>query len=105
MTIFDYVAFFAMAVVFCAIIYLIIFLGDLPAKIARERNHPQVAAVQALSWLGLLFTGGVVYIVAFAWAYFDYGSAGEDAADSSPESAGGEPSDLSTEEATEGGAA
>ena len=72
LTTFDYVAFFAMAVVFFGVIYFIIWLGDLPANIARQRNHPQVASVQALAWLGLLFTGGVVYILAFAWAYYDY---------------------------------
>ncbi len=72
MQIADYVAFFAMGVVFCGLIYLVIWLGDLPGKIARERNHPQVAAVTALSWLGLLFTGGIVYIAAFVWAFYDY---------------------------------
>lgn len=72
MTAFDYVAFFAMAVVVCGIVYLVIWLGDLPAKIAKERHHPQVAAVRAMAWLGLLFTGGVVYIVAFVWAFCDY---------------------------------
>ena len=68
----DFVAFFAMGVVFCGMIYLVIWLGDLPGKIARERSHPQVAAVTALSWLGLLFTGGVAYIAAFVWAFYDY---------------------------------
>jgi hypothetical protein len=72
MTASDYVAFFAMAVVLCGVIYLVIFLGDLPANIAKDRNHPQVAAVRAMSWLGLLFTGGVVYILALVWAFFEY---------------------------------
>ena len=73
----DYVAFFAMAVVFCGVIYLVIWLGDMPGNIARQRNHPQVAAVTALSWLGLLFTGGIAYIAAFVWAFYDYSDAGE----------------------------
>ena len=72
MTAFDYIAFLAMAVVFCGLIYLVIALGDLPGKIAKERNHPQVAAITAMAWLGLLFTGGIVYIVAFVWAFYDY---------------------------------
>ena len=72
MTAFDYIAFLAMAVVFCGLVYLVIALGDLPGKIAKERNHPQVAAITAMAWLGLLFTGGVVYIIAFVWAYYDY---------------------------------
>jgi hypothetical protein len=71
-TISDFVAFFAMLVVFCGLVFIVIWLGDLPANIARERRHPQVAAVRAMSWLGLLFTGGIVYIVAFIWAFYDY---------------------------------
>ena len=51
MTAFDYVAFFAMTVVFCAFIFLVIWLGDMPAKIAREKNHPQVAT--SMPWPGL----------------------------------------------------
>ena len=72
MTAFDYIAFLAMAVVFVGLIYLVIWLGDLPANIAQERRHPQVAAIRAMAWLGLLFTGGVVYILAFVWAFYDY---------------------------------
>lgn len=71
MTVYDYVAFGAMAVVFVALIWLIIALGDLPANIAKERNHPQVPAVRAMSWFGLLFTGGILWILAIVWAYFD----------------------------------
>ena len=69
---FDFIAFVAMAVVFVGVVYLVIWLGDLPANIAQERNHPQVAAVRAMAWLGLLFTGGIVYIFALVWAFFDY---------------------------------
>lgn len=72
MTVYDFVAFFAMAVVFCGAIYLVIWLGDLPANIAQQRGHPQVAAIRAMAWLGLLFTGGVVYILAFVWAFYEH---------------------------------
>ena len=85
MTAFDYIAFLAMAVVFCGLVYLVIALGDLPGKIAKERNHPQVAAITAMAWLGLLFTGGVVYIIAFVWAYYDYTHAIPSAASESQE--------------------
>lgn len=71
MTVYDYVAFGAMGVVFVALVWLVIALGDLPANIAKERNHSQVAAVRALSWFGLLFTGGVLWIFAVVWAFFD----------------------------------
>ena len=76
MTVFDYVAFFAMTVVFVAGVWLVIWLGDMPARIAKERNHPQVPAVTAMSWFGLLFTGGVVWIFAMVWAFYDYSAAG-----------------------------
>ena len=71
MTAFDYVAFGAMAIVFAATVYLVILLGDLPANIAKQRNHPQVAAIRAMSWFGLLFTGGILWILAIVWAYYD----------------------------------
>ena len=76
MTAADYVAFAAMTIVFVAVVYGVILVGDLPAKVARERKHPQVAAVTALSWFGLLFTGGILWIAAIVWAYFDYSKAG-----------------------------
>ena len=60
MTVCDYVAFGAMAIVFVAAILLVIWLGDLPAEIAKQRNHPQVAAIRAMGWFGLLFTAGLV---------------------------------------------
>jgi len=74
MTVFDYVAFGAMGIVFCFIVFLVIFLGDLPGKIGRERKHPQLTALTALSWFGLLFTGGLLWIVAMVWALYDYSS-------------------------------
>ena len=77
MTVFDYVAFGAMAIVFGFVIWVVIWLGDMPAGIAKKRNHPQVPAITALSWFGLLFTGGILWIVAMVWAYFDYSAAGK----------------------------
>lgn len=70
-----------MAVVVCGLVYLVIWLGDLPATIAEQRNHPQVSAVRALAWLGLLFTGGVAYIAAFVWAFYDHGPRADEAVD------------------------
>jgi len=68
-TVWDKVAFGAMLVVLIGIVYAIVWLGDLPGKIAQRREHPQRAAIHALSWLGLIFTGGVLWIVAMVWAY------------------------------------
>lgn len=66
----DYVTFAAMAVVFVTGVYLVILLGDLPARIAKERGHPQLASVQAMFWLGLLFTGGIVWMPAMICVYY-----------------------------------
>ncbi len=77
MTASDYFAFGAMAVVFVAIIGLVIFLGDLPGRIAKEQDYPQVTAVTVMPWFGLLFTGGgIVWILAIIWAFFDYSARG-----------------------------
>ena len=76
MTAADYVAFGAMVIVFVAVVYGVILVGDLPGKVARERKHPQVSAVTALSWFGLLFTGGVLWIFAIVWAFFDHSKVG-----------------------------
>jgi hypothetical protein len=68
-----------MGIVFGFVIWAVIWLGDMPAGIAKNRNHPQVSAITALSWFGLLFTGGILWIVAMVWAYFDYSAAGKSA--------------------------
>lgn len=45
----------------------IVFLGSLPGKIARGRNHPWPDAVNAASWIGL--ATGVLWPFAFVWAF------------------------------------
>ena len=44
------------------------FLGMLPGKIAKGRNHPQVEAINVASWLGII-TLGVLWPFALIWAY------------------------------------
>ena len=44
------------------------FLGSLPGKIAVKRGHPQADAIRACGWLGLV-TLGILWPVAFIWAY------------------------------------
>lgn len=46
---------------------LIVFLGTLPGKIARKREHPWSDAVNAASWIGLVT--GVLWPFAFVWAF------------------------------------
>jgi hypothetical protein len=71
----------------------IVFLGSLPGKIARKRNHPWPDAVNMASWIGL--TTGVFWPVAFIWAFLPVpssdgkpGAESEAAATASDEAAG-----------------
>lgn len=61
-------AWFVMAFLFLLLVSGIVVLGSLPRKIALQRNHPQVDAINAASWIGLLL-GGVGWVIAFVWAF------------------------------------
>ncbi|MEQ8210790.1 MAG: DUF3302 domain-containing protein [Lacipirellulaceae bacterium] len=61
---------FAMLLVGIAVAIL---LASLPGRIAAARNHPQTAAVNACGWLGL--PTGILWVVAFAWAFWKYQTA------------------------------
>jgi len=50
-------------------VYVFIKLAFWPRNAARERGHPQADAINALSWCGLLLTGGIGWIIALTWAY------------------------------------
>jgi len=63
----DYAALFVIFFLMVGIAAAIVFLGSLPGKIARQRNHPYPVAVNAASWIGL--ATGVFWPVAFIWAF------------------------------------
>ncbi len=71
-------AWFVIALLFCVFVSLVVFLGSLPKKIALKRNHPQVDAVNAASWIGLA-CGGIGWPIAFVWAFLRSGSLGDSA--------------------------
>lgn len=50
-----------------------IFLGILPGRIARARQHPQADAINVCGWWGAL-TLGLLMPVAYIWAYTNAGS-------------------------------
>ncbi len=52
-------------------------LGALPGRIARKRGHPQADAITACGWLGLI-TLGLLWPIAFVWAYTRSAPASED---------------------------
>ena len=70
-------AWFVMAFLFLLLVWGIVVVGSLPRKIALQRNHPQVDAINAASWIGLLL-GGVGWFIAFVWAFLRTGPIGHD---------------------------
>ncbi len=47
---------------------LVVTLGTLPAKIAGKRGHPQVEAINVMSWIGVI-TLGLLWPIALVWAH------------------------------------
>ena len=64
----DYFALFVLIVLVATVLVLAWWLGALPGRIARRRDHPQADAIVACGWLGLL-TLGPGWIVAMVWAF------------------------------------
>lgn len=64
----DFFSLFVLAVVIVTLIWLLIFLGGLPGRIAKERGHPQQDAINICGWIGIC-TGGLFWIIALIWAY------------------------------------
>jgi uncharacterized membrane protein len=64
----DIFALIVILVIIAAAIWIIVTLGSLPGQIAREKNHPQVEAINILGWIGIL-TLGIGWFVAIVWAY------------------------------------
>ncbi len=56
-----------MVFMFLVIVRGIVVVGSLPRKIAVQRNHPQVDAINAAGRIGLLL-GGVGWVITFVWA-------------------------------------
>ena len=65
----DIFALVVIALLIAVVIWLVVLLGNMPGEIARKRNHPQVAAITALGWIGVI-TMGLGWFIAIAWAYY-----------------------------------
>lgn len=50
-----------------SLIYVLIFLHDIPHMIAKKRNHPQAEAIHVACWLSL-FTLHALWPLVFIWA-------------------------------------
>ena len=68
MTPIDYFTWFVLIVIAATLVVGFVVLAQLPGKMANANNHPQAAAINMAGWLGMIFTAGVVWIVAMIWA-------------------------------------
>src|SRR5207244_4354129 len=70
MDILDIFAFVVLAVLLATGVVIIVALGSLPGAIARKRGHPQAAAINVASWLGVA-TLGILWPLALIWAFLN----------------------------------
>ena len=68
MTVLDYFAFVVIALPPALGVFVFVFLGGLPGKVATARNHPNAQAVKMGGWAALIL-GVVGYPFFLAWAY------------------------------------
>jgi hypothetical protein len=64
----DAFAFLVFAILIGVGVIIVVKLGQLPGQLARKWGHPQAAAINATSWIGIA-TGGLLWPVAFIWAF------------------------------------
>ncbi len=64
----DIFAWVVLFVIIGSAVVVFVVLGLLPGKVAREREHPQVQAIQVASWLALIF-GFAAWPFVLVWAY------------------------------------
>lgn len=64
----DYFAWLVFILIVISAVAAFVLLAQLPGNTARERNHPQAEAINIASWLGLLLTLGVVWVLAMVWS-------------------------------------
>ena len=64
----DYFAWFVFVVIIVSAVGVFVAMGGLPGKIAKQRKHPQAEAINAAGWLGLLFSFGIIWLLALVWA-------------------------------------
>ena len=67
-TLAGYLAIFVLVFVPALLIYLFWMVHILPEKIAERRHHPQADAIKTLCLLSLVF-GGLLWPIAWLWAY------------------------------------
>ena len=69
----DIFSLVVIAILIGFVIWVVVLLGPMPGKIARERGHQQADAINVLGWIGVI-TLGLAWPVALVWAYTRSGS-------------------------------
>jgi hypothetical protein len=64
----DAFAFVVFAVLIFVGVIIVVSVGKLPGQLAHKWEHPQAAAINAMSWIGIA-TGGLLWPIAFIWAF------------------------------------
>ncbi len=67
MSVLDMFALVVLITLIASVIVLLVVLGMLPGRIARQRAHPQASAITVAGWMGLLT--GFIWPFALIWAY------------------------------------
>jgi len=72
-TTFDWIALFIWCVVILVLIYGIVAIHDIPASIARKRNHPHSDAIEAAGWISLFMLHALWPFLTPFGLFFGYG--------------------------------
>jgi uncharacterized BrkB/YihY/UPF0761 family membrane protein len=64
----DIFAFVVFAILIFVGVIFVVSVGKLPGQLAHKWGHPQASAINAMSWIGIA-TGGLLWPVAFIWAF------------------------------------
>jgi hypothetical protein len=81
----DYVALFVIFFLMIAATAAILFVGSLPAYIARKRGHPWVDAVDSASWMGHIFIFIPLFPLALLCAFLPFRAPGAGSTSDAPE--------------------
>src|SRR5262245_2854914 len=89
---YDIIAFVLFGAILAVGVQVVVTLGSLPGQVAKQRDHPQTAAINIASWVGIatLALGavvggtdatsfilmGILWPVALVWAFWKPGAAG-----------------------------
>ena len=64
----DIFALVVLLVLVVATLAIVVLLGIMPGRIAKQRNHPQADAIRVCGWWGVI-TMGLLLPLAYIWAY------------------------------------